>query len=205
MPPACRDEIVGDLHERYNSSRQYALDAFLTVPLVIFSRIRRTTDPQILVLQALAVHGSLLLSAWLKDRALLNEPWGLLRLALPVGIMLLSLILEDAYAKPGWRSPLMLVRGPVIGLALAMSVAGSPIVAVPRSVAIYGLGLSLGLSWAIRLLFPPATNQRRHAKDWATDAAGISPIVRTHAPFVRSSTRPGAAPQVAGPRANPRQ
>jgi len=103
VPPACREEIVGDLHERYSSPWQYARDALVTVPLVISSRIRRTTDAHVFMLQVLAIYGSFLLAAWLKDRAFLNEPWGLLRLALPAGLMLVALILEDAYAKPGWR------------------------------------------------------------------------------------------------------
>jgi hypothetical protein len=55
VPPACREQIVGDLHERYHSPRQYACDAFLTVPLVISSRIRRTTDAHVFMLQVLAI------------------------------------------------------------------------------------------------------------------------------------------------------
>src|SRR5437016_2809889 len=30
VPPACREEVLGDLHERYSSPRQYALDALRT-------------------------------------------------------------------------------------------------------------------------------------------------------------------------------
>jgi hypothetical protein len=66
----------------------------------------------------------------------------------------LSLMLDDAYAKPGWRSPLSLMRGPLIGVALAL-VSQS----VPAWVMIYGCAMSLLLSSAVRLLFPPVTDQ----------------------------------------------
>ena len=37
VPPACREEVLGDLHERYGSPRQYGLDAASTVPLRSFA------------------------------------------------------------------------------------------------------------------------------------------------------------------------
>src|SRR5215813_12620753 len=80
VPPACREEVLGDLHERYSSSGQYSTDAVRTIPLVIISRIRRTADPQVLLMQAFALYASFLIAAWLKDIALLNKHWGLLRL-----------------------------------------------------------------------------------------------------------------------------
>lgn len=43
LPPACREEVLGDLHERYQSSTQYLLDAFHTIPLVLASQVLRTT------------------------------------------------------------------------------------------------------------------------------------------------------------------
>ena len=58
LPPACREEVLGDLHERYRSPRQYGLEALRTVPLVILSRIRRTADPQVILMQAFALYVS---------------------------------------------------------------------------------------------------------------------------------------------------
>src|SRR5580704_2914287 len=114
LPPACREEVLGDLHERYRSPRQYGLDALRTIPMVVLSRIRRTADPQVLLLQAFALYASFLGAAWMKGRG------GPLRLAIPAGIALLGMMLEDAYSKPGGRSPLRLVRGPLVGLGLAL-------------------------------------------------------------------------------------
>jgi len=164
VPPACREEVLGDLHERYRSSSQYALEALCTMPLVILSRIRRTADPQVVLMQAFALSVSFLGAAWFQDRALLGEQWGLLRLAIPPATAVLGLILEDAYAPPGRRSPLTLVRGPVLGLGAAFVSqgvfrVGNPDLALPGWIMIYGCAMSLLLSSAVRMLFPPITDQ----------------------------------------------
>jgi hypothetical protein len=180
VPPACREEVLGDLHERYRSPCQYAADALSTVPLVILSRVRRTADPQVLLMQAFALYVSFLGAAWFKNPALLNQRWGLLRLAIPAGIAMLGLILEDAYANPAWRSPLRLVRGPALGLGLAlvsqgMLWAANNDLAVPRWIAFYGCAMSLLLTSAVRMLFPPLT---RHLQEvnapalWLKQAGG---------------------------------
>jgi hypothetical protein len=167
-PPACREEVVGDLYERFRSPRQYAFDALITVPLVILSRIRRTADPQVLVMHAFALYLSFLCAAWMSDPALVSSRFGLLRLAIPAGIAILGLVLEDVYSRPGRRSALSLTRGPAIGLGLAllsqgMFRAGNLEVALPGWIAVYGCGMSLLLSSALRLLFPPAANQLQSA------------------------------------------
>jgi hypothetical protein len=179
-PPACREEVLGDLHERYRSPGQYGLDVLRTVPLVIISRTRRAADPQVLLIQAFALYVSFLGAAWFTDRALLREQWGLLRLAIPAATAMLGLMLEDAYANPGHRSPLKLVRGPAVGLGLALVSqgvlwTGDPDLAVPRWIAFYGCAMSLLLSSAVRLLFPPATNQLQGANApalWLKQAGG---------------------------------
>jgi len=180
VPPACREEVLGDLHERYSSSRQYGLDAVRTIPLVIISRIRRTADPQVLLMQALALYASFLGAAWLKDKTFLSDQWGLLRLAIPAGMAMLGLILEDAYAKPGRRSPLKLARGPVLGLGLALASQGmfrisNPDLALPTWITFYGCALSLLLSSAVRMLFPPVSDQLQGANvpaDWLKQSGG---------------------------------
>ncbi len=180
IPPACREEVVGDLHERYRSPAGYFFDALSTVPLVILSRIRRTADPQVVLMQAFVLYGSFLCAAWFKEAVLLQTQWGLLRIAIPAGITLLGVILEDAYARPGRRSPLSLVRGPVLGLAFAIGLqgmfrTGNQDLALPRWVLLYGCGASLLLSSAIRMLFPPATQQLHGVNapaDWLKQAGG---------------------------------
>ena len=182
LPPACREEVLGDLHERYRSAAQYGLDAVCTIPFVIVSRIRRTADPQVLLMQVFAWYLSFLGAAWIEDRSLLNDRWGLLRLAVPAGLAVLVLILEDAYAKPGRRSPLQLARGPVLGVGLALAFEwrfqrSHADVAVSNWVTLYGCGFALLLSSGLRMLFPPVTDQLRNIDvpaDWLKHPGGTS-------------------------------
>jgi hypothetical protein len=182
VPPACREEVVGDLYERYRSPAQYAVDALIAVPLVILSRIRRTSDPQVVLMQAFALYLSFLCAAWFKDAALLRSQWGLLRLAIPAGITLIVMMLEDAYARPGRRSPTGLARGPILGVVCVlvsqgMLWSGKADLALQPWILLYGCAMSLLLSCAVRMLFPPPTQQARGANvpaDWLKQPAGGS-------------------------------
>jgi hypothetical protein len=136
-------------------------------------------DPQILLIQAFALHISLLGAAWLSDRVLLLNRWGLLRLAIPATMAILGLIIDDTYASPGQRSA-SLVRGPVLGLPCAMAsqemvrIASSDF-ALPRWVMIYGCSMSLLLSCAVRVWFPPINGLLHGANapaDWLKRAVG---------------------------------
>lgn len=168
LPPACREEVLGDLHERCLSAARpamhYCAEALFTVPLVIASRIRRTTDLQILLMHALALYLSYFTAALFSDRAMLWEAWGLLRLAIPGTATLLGLVLEDAYARPGHRSPLRMARGPLLGLGWALLLEASlgasrSSLALPLWIALCGAALGLLLTSALRLLFsPPSTS-----------------------------------------------
>jgi hypothetical protein len=161
VPPACREEILGDLHERFTSGRQYALDALRTVPLVIISRIRRTQDPQVLVIQGFALYLSFLCAAWLTDRALLRDQLGHLRLAIPAVMVMLGLILDDVYANSGRRPAVSLARGPLLGvvLALASQAMSGRNIALPRWTTLYGCAMGLLLSSAVRMFFTPVAGQ----------------------------------------------
>ena len=182
VPPASREEVLGDLHERYRSPRQYGVDALCTVPLVIISRIRRTADPQVLLIQAFALYVSFLGAAWFNDGTLVRERWELLRLAIPAGTALLGLILEDTYASPGRRSLPSLMRGPMLGLGLALVSqgafwTGNPGLAVPRWIMFFGCAMSLLLSSAVRMLFPPGADQLQGANApalWLKQAGGLA-------------------------------
>ena len=196
VPPACREEVIGDLHERFKSPLQYAADVLRTVPLVILSRVSRTADPQILLIQAFALYVSFLGAAWLKDRAVLGNRWGLLRLAIPAAMAMLGLILDDTYANPGRRSAPRLARGPLLGVVLAVASQGmlwmgNPDLAIPRWIAFYGSAMVLLLSSAVRMLFPPVTGQLLGANApafWLKQAGGSreSPpgIIRVFTPIV---------------------
>ncbi|MGC2660996.1 MAG: hypothetical protein WA324_23830 [Bryobacteraceae bacterium] len=168
IPPACREEVLGDLRERYRSPTHYAVEVLSTVPLVILSRIRRTADLQVILIQVFVCYVSFLVAAWFIDPSLLRRQFELWRLAIPPATAIVGLLFEDAYASPPLRSPLKLVRGPAVGLGVALIVQGilwttHPILAIPRSVAFLGCATSLLLSSSVRLLFPPFTNQLQGA------------------------------------------
>jgi type IV secretory pathway TrbD component len=205
VPPACREEVVGDLHERYQSPLHYCADAISTVPFVIASRIRRTSDLQILLVQAFSLFFAFLAAAWFKDRGFLKLHGSLLRLAIPAGVAVLGLILEDAYAKPGERSSLGLARGPLLGAGMALLAEGAlrwlhPSLAIPGWTLAYGAILSLILTSAVRVMLPPAAQQLRGTNvpaDWLKSPSATVGGAKTGLRLIQGVTAVVAAMVVA--------
>ena len=52
LPPTVREEIAGDLRERYRSPTQYLCEALSLLPALWLSQIRRGSSPFMLGLQA---------------------------------------------------------------------------------------------------------------------------------------------------------
>ena len=159
IPPARREHVVGDLHERYENTWLYLRDAASAVPMVILSRIRRTADPQLLLMEAFGLYIAFVGAAWWIDRgSFLFEPYGLLRLAIPAAIGLLAFVLVDAYAQPSKRSTLKPMLQTAAGLAFAflsqmtLWLTGGEF-AVPWNIMLYGGGASLILVSALRMFF----------------------------------------------------
>ena len=98
VPPASREHVLGDLRERYISPLQYIGEAMRVVPLVVVSRVRRTTDWLLVAVQAYT-----LLLVFRPQR--FSYTTAELRLVLPIGAALLALALRDAYASPRRRWP----------------------------------------------------------------------------------------------------
>ncbi len=164
VPPACREEVIGDLYEACDSSGQYIREAIRVVPMVILSRIRRTADSQVLLMQATALYLSFMGAAWYEGKSFLFEDSGLLRLAIPSVWVLFGLIVDDAYARPGKRSLFKQMRGPVLGLAFAYLSqealsADNRLLALPSLVMFFGSAAGLLLSVGIKLLFPSAIDR----------------------------------------------
>jgi hypothetical protein len=109
IPPACREEVLGDLCEQYTGPGQYIALAMCVVPCVIFSRIRRTTGIPILLTEALLIYGSFLAATWYADKTLLTGEWGFLRVAIPTVFNLVVLILDRAWDfEKKWLQPVVL-------------------------------------------------------------------------------------------------
>ena len=88
IPPASREHVMGDLWERYRSPLRFVLDAVKTMPFVIASRIRRTSTVGALVVQAFVLCVGLAAGSG-----------GFVPAVAPLVVMLLTLVLRDAYKK----------------------------------------------------------------------------------------------------------
>jgi len=114
LPAAVREEVLGDLFERYQSPPRYLASTLRLLPAIFFSRVRRTADPQLTSIVACLVYLSYLTAAWLASSAT-----DIFRPALPAALTILGILLTDAYTlRPG---P---VRAPLAGAVLALPVGG---------------------------------------------------------------------------------
>jgi hypothetical protein len=164
LPPACREEILGDMRERNPSTAQYLVEAASTVPSVIYSRIRRTTDAVVTLMLAGSMYTAFVMSARWRVPALLWGGHGYAQLAIPPAIFLVAIILADAYSDPKKRWPLKPLWGPILGFVFTYSVELNRPWALPASVLSWGGVLSAILVSTLRLLFPPVTERPQAAK-----------------------------------------
>lgn len=164
IPPACREEILGDMRERNHTSAQYLMEATSTVPCVIASRIRRTTDAVVALMEAVSMYTAFVMAAWWLDHELLFREYGFARLAMPPAIFLVAIILADAYSNPKKRSLLKPLLGPILGLAVTYAVELDHRWALAPSVLGWGVAVSVLLVSMLRLIFPPVTERPQAAK-----------------------------------------
>jgi hypothetical protein len=158
IPPACREEVLGDLRERNEGIQLFIYDALRTVPFVIVSRIRRTTDSVVLLMEAFCCYVSFLAVALVVEPSMIATKEGLLRLAVPGAIALFVLVIADAYANPRKKS----VLRPVLAVALAFAAvflvhAIRPL--LPGLMLGVGSGMSMMLLLVLRMLFPPLADR----------------------------------------------
>ncbi|MBZ5577524.1 MAG: hypothetical protein LAP40_13265 [Acidobacteriia bacterium] len=161
IPPACREEVLGDLHERYDGLPRYFLEACFTVPMVIASRIRRTTEPGLLLLEAMVLYLSLTAGALVSGQThFLTEQNGYSKLAVLIAMALLALVLVDAYA--GVAARLILAPAAALGALLFQFrlQASNPELAIPSfRMVLFGSLAGMLLVTALRWLFAPGDNR----------------------------------------------
>lgn len=168
IPCACREEVLGDLHERNPTGdcNVFLRDAILTVPLVIASRIRRTWEPMSFALEAAVLYFSFCAAALRVVPWFLGDPFGLLSLALPCAAALAALVIEEAYAAPDRPAAERWGLGPAIATVAAFASQGV-LLAFRSSLAlplvITFRGAAAGLVWMllIRAVFRPPSRSRR--------------------------------------------
>jgi len=164
LPPACREEVLGDMRERNQNSAQYLVEATSTVPSVVYSRIRRTTDAVVTFIAAVSMYAAFVMSAWWLDPELLFRGNGFARLAIPPAIFLAVIMLSDAYSDPKKRWPLKPLFGPTLGFALTSALELSRQWAPLASVLAWGGAVSVLLASTLRLTFLPVTERPQTAK-----------------------------------------
>jgi len=163
IPPACREEVLGDLREKNDGVQLFIYDALITIPLVIVSRIRRTTDSVVLLMEAFCCYVSFLAAAWFVQPSMASTREGLLRLAIPGAIALAVLVVADAYADPRKKS---LLR-PVVAVALAFAcvyIVQLIFPLLPDTMLAIGSGAGMLFLLVLRMLFPPLADRPQQAQ-----------------------------------------
>jgi hypothetical protein len=165
LPPASREHVLGDLHEKCKSRRQYVAEALSVLGPVIVGRIRRTTDFGVFLMETLAVYLSFSAAAWwLGQKTFLYDHSGFARLVIPTTIAAIGLLISNAYADPGRQSffikPILQSAGSlsVAFLGQAVLFDTHPNFAVPFGIMLYGSCTSLVLVSTLRMFFPPILN-----------------------------------------------
>jgi hypothetical protein len=165
LPPDCREHVLGDLQERNPSTKSYLRDALAILGPVIVSRIRRTTDIQVFLMEALTIYLSFATAAWyLGEQSFLYRHGGFIRLALPASVAVIALLFCNAYSDLRKQSFGRAIAQSAGSLALAFL--GQAFIfdthtslAVPFPIMLYGSVLGCLLISPLRILFPPT--QRR--------------------------------------------
>ncbi|HEX4164107.1 MAG TPA: hypothetical protein VHZ55_01415 [Bryobacteraceae bacterium] len=162
LPPACREYVLGDLCEKCSSTQEYLREAILVLPLVIISRIRRTTDTQLLLMEAVSLYLSFSVAAWyLGQRAFLYAQFGFARLTIPTGVAVTGLLFCSAWSDPQRRSfikPILQAAGSIAFALLGQAVIfdTSSYLAVPLQILLCGSVLAFLLISTLRVLFQPS-------------------------------------------------
>jgi hypothetical protein len=160
LPPVCREEVLGDLFERYTGPGQYIALAIRVIPCVIASRIRRTTDVRVLLMEALLIYASYLAAAWYAGNKLLMDQWGFFQLAIPSVLAVAFIAIEDAWAKVRQKSPLRVTGDVAMGILFAFL---WMVRWLPEMLNVVGACASLLLVSGVRVMFRPQVDKPRAA------------------------------------------
>ncbi|MEO8307956.1 MAG: hypothetical protein ABI616_07940 [Pseudomonadota bacterium] len=156
LPPMVREEVAGDLSERFSSSSRYFGEALVTLPYILFSQMRRATSGPMLLLEAFIVFASL--GGF--------QPTDLTRGPVPASAStaiatiagLVALLLRDAYRTTN-RWTVVRALYDLVALVLAIMASQAVLMALAHSGLIDsswrmpGLWLFGGMVFALTMLF----------------------------------------------------
>jgi len=178
LPPACREHVLGDLHERYVSVSQYVHDAVRTIPFAIWGQIRRTSSAPFMAAELVVVYVAFLSALGRFDPGAMSNTSAPLRAGIPAFAALAAVVLRDAWIgrtpRPSAHSAADAALGigcAAVAEALLLSV-GSRL-ALPSYALLAGYAMSLVLLSGVRMALSPI-NQRA-----ATANAGGTPMNST--------------------------
>ncbi len=150
-PPACREEVLGDLAERCASPREYLHDAVRTLPFVIASRLRRTTNPVYVLMVGLFLW-------WASFYGSFQAHW--LVATIPTVLILAVLALRDAWRLPTLERQARTVALDVTLVATTVLLSQgilwwrAPALLLNRPALLVGFPLGLGILYFLRLQSP---------------------------------------------------
>lgn len=158
LPPACREEVLGDLCESCDTPARYVISALAVIPRVIFSQIRRNTDAGIFLLTACAIAYSLRVGS----PALSSDSGhSLLLLAIPVVPALLGLLICNGFAPLEERRLHAVTFDVVVAMAAAASTQFVLVALVQKGLMLPAWCPSPETAWSwlsiivLRAIFPP--------------------------------------------------
>jgi hypothetical protein len=173
LPPACREPIVGDLHERYVSAAQYLVDALRTVPFAVWGQVRRTTSPMLAAAEAVAVYIAFVVASGI------TSPGRFGSATIPVGAAVAALaalatvVLRDAWAGQTPRARAHFALDAVLALTCAAVVHAAlrtlgARLALEPIVSLTGMVIGVPLLTGVRVLQAPLARA-----DSTTNGGGV--------------------------------
>src|SRR5262245_7711417 len=181
VPPASREHVLGDLQERFTSTRQYVLDACAALPFIIGSRIRRTTHPL----------GFLFTTAFLWFAVFygpFHKSW--LTALIPSVAGALAFVFRDAYRtlKPRHIREAAFDAGTfalTVVLSQALVALIAPDLVLPKSSLLMGLPLGTLVLFLVRVQMPGGAAPARMPNEMSIDQLRV--WVRTYEGSLRRS------------------
>ncbi|HEY2383196.1 MAG TPA: hypothetical protein VGK48_18635 [Terriglobia bacterium] len=183
VPPACRENVMGDWDEKYTSPAGYILRVVSDLPFVVASQIRRTFHAALFFSQAAALYIAFAGSSLLVPRYLYDDS-RLLPLTIVIGAVLFALVCRDAYANREEHPDDRARRDPVFAIGtgliceLLLFVLGGSSLVLPFWILIAGSAAGLLMVYMLRRFIHsspqdspataggPQTSLDEHRKAW---------------------------------------
>jgi len=151
IPPARREEVLGDLQERYRGAAGYVVDAVRTVPHVVASQMRRKMTPTMVIAEAFALYLAFAIASPGSMTSFFHKETAV-PCAILSAIALVALVFMDAYVQPGCRTEKRLGLQSLAAVAIACAagtVIGvvSPARALPHRSLLVGGVIAALLVW----------------------------------------------------------